>query len=286
MFNIDGLQLPSKHSTIVFGDGGTAKSYLQLYVLGKLAQAGERVAFFDWELDQWTHRMRLERLFAADMPDVRYVRCERPLVYEVDRLSKIITREQIHFAAYDSVGFACDGPPEAAESALAYFRACRQLGGRGLHSAHITKATEGADQRPFGSAFWHNSARCTWFVKLAATSYDGHVITIGLLNRKANLGPLQRAVAFNVDFSEGRTEFASTDAGSVEELAPSMPLRERIRGVLKSGSPRTIAALAAELGAEKDSVEKALKRNTKLFTLVPTGDGIHRFGLLETRRVS
>ena len=50
---------------------------------------------------------------------------------------------------------------------------------------------------------------------------------------------LQRAVAFNVDCSEGRTEFASTDAGSVEELAPSMPLRERIRGVLKSGSPRT-----------------------------------------------
>ena len=89
------------------------------------------------------------------MPSIRYVRCERPLVHEVDRLRRIILDEEITFGVFDSVGFACDGPPEAAESALKYFQAVRQLRIGGLHLAHVSKADTG-DQRPFGSAFWHN----------------------------------------------------------------------------------------------------------------------------------
>jgi hypothetical protein len=281
--NIDGLVMPSKHGTILFGDGGSCKSLLQLLVGGRLAMGGIRVVYIDWELDQWTHRGRLERLFPEAMPDVRYVRCDRPLVYEVDRLATIIRREQIDYALFDSVGFACDGPPEAAECALGYFRAVRQLGVGGLHTAHITKNGENSDQRPFGSTYWHNSARCTWFVKQAGTSVDGQGLTIGLLNRKSNLGPMRPAVAFDVSFANGRTTFTHIDAGAVDELATALPLRERIRGVLKTGLPRTIAALAEELNAKQDSVEKTLKRNAKLFTLVQTGDGVHRYALLERR---
>src|SRR3954462_8506804 len=36
-----------------------------------------RVALFDWELDAGAHRLRLERIVGPDMPDVRYVRCDR-----------------------------------------------------------------------------------------------------------------------------------------------------------------------------------------------------------------
>jgi len=58
----------------------------------------------------------------------------------------------------DSVAFACEGPPEAAETAAAYYWALRLLGVGSTSIAHITKA-EGGDQKPFGSAFWHNGAR-------------------------------------------------------------------------------------------------------------------------------
>ena len=94
-YDIDGFRFPKHHGTIVFGDGGTAKSYHDaLHRRAMLAQRGRpRRCFFDWELDAGAHRLRLERLFGRDMPDVRYVRCERPLVHEVDRLRKIVRDE-------------------------------------------------------------------------------------------------------------------------------------------------------------------------------------------------
>ena len=70
---MDGFRFTKDHQTIVFGDGGTTKSYHLLYTGGVLAQRGLRVALFDWELDGSAHRLRLERLFGAEMPDVRYV---------------------------------------------------------------------------------------------------------------------------------------------------------------------------------------------------------------------
>ena len=216
------------------------------------------------------------------MPDVRYVRCDRPLLYEVDRLQRIARTDALDFILFDSAGYACAGKPEDAEAALAYFRAVRQIGPGSLHVAHITKG-ENNDQKPFGSSFWHNSARSTWFVKLAGTSADGQVTTVGMFNRKANLGPLRPPVAFDVSFSQEQTRFLRVDVSSVDELVTSLPLRERIRSLLKSGNPRTVATIAEELGAGKDSVEKALKRNTKLFTRVSQADGVHRFALVERR---
>ena len=122
---IDGYPIYTKHHAIDFGDGGTAKSLYALYRGGKLEAQGERVALFDWELDAVTHRGRLEKMFGRErMPSIRYVRCDRPLVHEVDRLRRIIRDEEITFGIFDSVGFACDGPPEAAESALTVLQGC------------------------------------------------------------------------------------------------------------------------------------------------------------------
>ena len=105
------------------------------------------------------------------MPGLFYVRCERPLTEEADRLRRIIREERIDFGIFDSVAFACDGPPEAAETASAYFRALRSLRIGSLNLAHITKSESG-DQRPFGSIFWHNHARATWFIKRATDTPD------------------------------------------------------------------------------------------------------------------
>jgi hypothetical protein len=202
MLEIAGLVFPKCHPTIIFGDGDTGKSYLALWIAGSLAEMGLRVVLIDWELE---HRERLELLFPDGMPYIEYMRCERALVHEADRIRRIVREKQIEFGVYDSVGAACDGPPESAETAGRYFRAVRQIGVGSLHIAHITKGENG-DQKPFGSVFWHNLARCT-------------CKRLGLFNRKANLGPRRQAVGFTVTFTDDRTTFRRSDVADSPELA-------------------------------------------------------------------
>src|SRR5262245_32488918 len=192
--NIEGFVFPRRHVSIVFGDGGAAKSYTGLYIAGNLALRGLKIGLFDWELCGEDHRERLERLFGSDMPQIFYCRCERPLTAETDRLRRIVREHQIDYAMYDSVAFACDGPPEAAEVAGRYFRAVREIGCGSLHIAHVNKSEEN-DRKPFGSSFWHNGARSTWFVQGVASGEDS-TLRLGFYNRKANLGPLQPALSF------------------------------------------------------------------------------------------
>jgi hypothetical protein len=116
-----------------------------------------RVGYADWELSGEDHRERLDRLFGDDLPTIHYFRCDRPLIDEADRITREARRLSLEYLILDSAGFGTAGPPEAAEHALAYFRAVRQIG-LGSHSlAHINKSETG-DQKPFGSSFWHNSA--------------------------------------------------------------------------------------------------------------------------------
>jgi hypothetical protein len=281
-FNVDGFRFPKAHPTIGFGDGGTLKSLHALRTAGLLAKGGARVGLFDWELDAASHRLRLEQLFGPEMPDIRYVRCERPLVYEVDRLRRVVIENNLDFAVFDSIGFACPGPPEAAEHAMSYFRAVRHLGIGSYHIAHVRQGDDN-DLRPFGSAFWHNAARSTWFVKLASSSPDGQRLVIGLYNRKSNLTSLRAAVGFEVLFDQGRVLFDRVNVTDVTELAEGLPLWERMKAEIKRQGPLTLARLADDLGANVESLDKTVRRKTTLFTRVSGTDGISRIALVERR---
>lgn len=277
-----GVSLPAEHFSILFGDGGTGKSFLALRLLSELASEGMPVALFDWELSETTHRRRLEAINGPNMPDVRYVRLDRPLVYEVDRLRRIIRQDGLRYAVLDSIGYGTAGAPESAEAAMDYCRAVRQLGIGCLALAHVTKAENG-DQRPFGSTFWHNSARATWNLKLANTSPDGQVLQLAGFHRKSNLGRLRPPIGLKVSFEEARVYFTPIDAATIDEVASSLPMHVRLRGALIGGL-KTIAQLADELEAKPDTVKKALTRNGRTFTCITnTDDGVHRWGLLERR---
>ena len=266
---VDGLTLPRRHPTVVFGDGGAAKSYLALYYLGKLAQAGLKVALFDWELAGEDHRDRLERLFGKDMPSIVYARCERPLTHEMDRLKRICHDEGIEYAAFDSVAFACDGAPEMAEFAAKYFRAVRQIGVGSLHVAHITKS-EGGDQKPFGSVFWANGARATWFAKLAEETPDGRTIQLGLFYRKSNLQALRSPVGFEITFAKDTTTFRRVDLARVPDLAAKLSIRQRMVMALREGA-MTAHALAEEVGEATKMVNRTAKRNPNHFVVLNGG---------------
>jgi hypothetical protein len=217
----------------------------------------------------------LERLFGADMPRILYARCERPLVHEVDRLARIVRDQRVEYAVFDSVAFACDGPPEAAEVAGRYFRAVRQIGGGSLHIAHISKA-DGADQKPFGSVFWHNGARSTWYAQLADPSADGDTLSLGLFNRKTNLGRLRAPIGFTVSFTEDRTVFRCSDVADNPDLALRLTVRQRMAALLRKGA-MTPEVIAEEIGAEVETVKRTVRRYKSQFVTIPSG----QIGLLQ-----
>lgn len=272
---VDGFTLPRRHPSIVFGDGGSLKSYIGLYLAGRLAQQGMRLALFDWELAGEDHRDRLERLFGPDMPQILYAKCERPLVHEVDRLVRIVRDQRVEYGVFDSVAFACDGPPEAAEVAGRYFRVVRQIGGGSLHIAHVSKA-DGADQKPFGSAFWHNGARATWYAQLADASADSDTLSLGLFNRKANLGRLRAPIGFTVTFTEDRTTFRHADVADSPDLAGKLTVRQRMAALLRKDA-MTPEEIGHEIDAEPETVKRTARRYKGLFVTIPDG----RIGLLQ-----
>lgn len=268
-YRVDDIHLPRRHPSMIFGDGGSAKSYLTLYALGQLARQGVKVALFDWELSPEDHRDRLERIFGDDMPLIHYARCERPLFYEADRLSRIIRDEGIEYAALDSVAFALDGAPESAEVASRYFQALRRMGIGTLNVAHVTKG-EGGDQRPFGSTFWHNGSRATWFTKLADTSPDGRTIAVGLFCRKSNLTALHPPTGYLIRFGDGRTVFRTSDPADTPELAEKLSIKQRLTYALRNGR-KDLRAVADEIEADPDSVRRTVTRYKNQFTLIEGG---------------
>lgn len=295
VITVRGFPLLTTHPQALFGDGGNGKSLLAIYLAGELAHTGHRVAYFDYEMGGDDQRERLEAIYGAAMPDIRYVRCDRPLTHCIDHVRQVVRDERLTFAVFDSVAFACDGPPEAAEVAGRYFQALRQLGPLGtLHIAHITKAKEGGDRshekRPFGSTFWHNGFRSTWFAKATDPSPDGSRFTIGLFNEKANLGRRHGPVSFAVTFAEGQTTFTRASVTDSPELASRLTAKARVYAALRKGS-LTKAELDDLLSEEDtpESIKKALQRlqkdNVVLQFPSPSGPGAApRYGLAEKVR--
>ena len=197
-----------------------------------------------------------------------YVRCDRPLVAEVDRLRRLVSGQALDYIVFDSVAFACDGPPESAEAAANYFRAVRSLGLGSMPIAHVSKSENG-DQKPFGSAFWHSGARATWFVSKSADDADAGTLTVGLFNRKANTGPLRPAVGLELSSGAERTDVRRVDLADVSDLAAKVSAWQRIKSALRHG-PMTLDALAGEVEGKRATVARTIRRS-KQFTKLDDG---------------
>lgn len=282
LLDVHGFALPRRLPSILFGDGGSGKSYLALWLAGTLAGRGTRVGLLDWELSGPDHRDRYERLFGDAMPpELYYLRCERPLVHDVERLRRLVADLSLEFLIFDSVGFATLGAPESAEAALGYFQAVRRFGAIGtLHLAHISRS-ENADQKPFGSSFWHNSARVTWYCKAAEDNEPG-CLAIGIFERKRNLGHRRQPFGLDITSTADRTTITRRDVLEAPDLASKVPLSSRLRTILRAGA-RSRADLEAAFPDEKpDTIRRVLHRlvTSERITRLPGPPGSdERFGL-------
>ncbi len=283
-----GFTLPVRHPAMVFGDGDTLKTYTSDAIAVDFARQGHRVGLVDWEMSEDEHQERVMRLDPLQAEHIAYLFCTRPLIHERDRVAQMRHDYQLDHLVFDSVGLACHDKPEAAESAMAYFRAVRSIGVGSFHIAHTTKG-DGNDRRPFGSTFWFNAVRALWFAKRAEAGADARVVDIGLYPRKFNLGAAQRPFALRFTFDAERTHVRQIEAADVQSLASGLSIKERIKHLLKSGA-KTVPQIAEELEQKPESVKRTINRHlasnqaAKVILFTRTGDD--RIGLADAWRQS
>lgn len=276
-FTVEGITLLKQHPAMIFGDGGSFKSFIALYLAGRLAQNGVKVLYADWELNGPDHKQRLKSVFGPNFPHLRYLRCERALVHEADRMRQVVREAPIDYLVCDSVGYACQGSPEDAENANNYFRAVRQIGLGSLHVAHVTKNTETNEHKPFGSVFWHNSARATYYVK--STEHSGATHHVGFYPKKTNLSARGQAVGFTIQFeSPERTRITTIDPQTIPDLAVKLSLTSRLHHAVRKG-PQLQSYLADLLESKEDSIRRITERYPERFNRTRGVDGAWRISL-------
>lgn len=278
---------------IFFGQGGDGKSLMALAAMlsleygiallpGTTATPGHKGLYVDFEDQPADQGMRSHQMLQglghiADDMARYYLKCEGPLHEQAGNIKRHMTDHGITFLVLDSAGYACGGDgPEKAEAALTYFRALRSLNVPSITIAHNTK-----DQKyhmPFGSNYWHNSARATWEVVKQQES-DGAQLHVGMFNQKANSSEKHRPRGFDLTFSPEAITIESTNVQQVPELAERTTILEQIKGSLEGGA-LTVKDLSEGTGIKENTIQVTLKRHTRIFTKVGTNLGAVKWGLL------
>jgi len=269
--------LPLGETSVLFGDGGTGKSYLALLlslaVAGRISLPSPLVAathgpvlYCDYETNAMEQASRLSGLVAglrlSARPSISYQAKFRALPDEISSIKADLQRLGATLLIVDSIAPACGGEPESAEVILRFMNALRSLGPSvtRLVISHVSKADADKHRaRPFGSAFTRNMARSCWEIR-STSDPEEHVLTVGLYHDKTNRGAYHKPFALTFTWDpNGRITAGRTEVADHPDLAESAGLPFRIRQLLSHG-PKTIAAIAADLDSRPGSVYKALRR--------------------------
>lgn len=278
--------IPAEEVTVLFGDGGSGKSFLALALAlaGVVGQpiAGWAVApighamYLDWESDSRTHGERLWGLTRPleTPPDgaILHRRLYRPLTEDLATIRADCDRCKADFVIVDSLGAACGPEPEGADAAVRTLMAIRGLPGTKLVIAHVSKASaEQTRSRPFGSVYVQNLARSVIEVRAQETVEEGEELRVSLYHRKSNVGRLSRPSALM--FSWGIDE--SIAVSRADPDMKSAGLGPQILEALRHGS-KTVTDLADDLDAARASVKTTLNRlenRNKVVRLVTVSGG-------------
>lgn len=280
--------VPLDAPTIFFGDGGSLKSYFIFSLVYCLAVGdpflGRKlpqmpVLVVDYEDNERNFKRRMRRIAAGlgyrdfiPPGTIHYWSAKGiPLRDLAEAIRRKVVQEGIGIIVIDSVAPACGGKPEDADVALAFFRALAKIGVTSLLLAHVSKGA-GPEQpkHPFGSVFWHNEARMTWYVERAQDE-DSDELDIGLYCKKVNDGKRPHPLAIHASF-EGQNGPLRLDMvgrmAAVPALQEKREPKYRIRDVLAASAPLTVKQLAAELDLHEGTVNSALRRTPKWFVKV------------------
>jgi hypothetical protein len=265
---IHGLTLLANLPTVIYGSGGTAKSYFSLWLAGELARRSVPVAYVDTEADWQTHRIRKAKLFGRMHHEIYYYRAQRPLPEEADALRRALEQRGIRYLIVDSISLAGRGPLEESATAVSLFGALTRIGvGSNLGALLIGHCPKDR-QDLYGSVFFTNLSRLIWQASRIDESTETWVLK--LKADKSNLTPKDMIVCFRFVFGQDRVEVHPADPAELPEVAEELPLADRIATILRRG-PLTKPEIAQSLDAPVDSVRRVVNRYKHRFIVLPGG---------------
>lgn len=274
--------LPDDQPIVIFGDGSSGKTYI-CYALALTIAIGDTRGFcglnvrqgavlvIDYETGGKNARLRFRRLMLGhfvdpvimdDLPIYFWDADGVPLADQVDALKRFIDRNDIRLVIIDSGADACGGEPEKAGVALAYFNALSKLNVTSITISHVTNTdAESSSYRPFGSRYWHNRARRTWYVKRDQEE-DSDDVDVALICRKVNDGRKPRPLAFHLHFDgdEGPVTISRSDFRQLPAFESEAPARDRVLQYLLQAGQASVPQICEATGLANGTVRSTLHR--------------------------
>ena len=131
-----------------------------------------------------------------------------PLVDKYESVQLAIRKNAITILLIDSAGLAVGGDPSDSQATLQYFNTLQKfndLGVTTLTIAHVTKngsSDRNPPRQPYGSTYWHNSSRATYYVESERVDDRPDLYSVTFGCRKMNLGPMPDDFSMRVQFND------------------------------------------------------------------------------------
>lgn len=274
-YAIEGI-CPYGEITMLFAHGETGKTYVALHMvahlltglpwLGHRAYRVPAVLYIDYESNEKVIRRRFHRIMLGmDLESSEYVGGLKyydpkgiPITGQMAKIRAELRRTGATFIVVDSAALAAGGKPEDAEVALAVCNALNGLGVSVLLISHISGLTlraGGSETMPFGSVYWHNAVRGSWFLK-AAESVDPETKLLGMFNRKmsddSKPAPLSLEMRFAMPRNQGAVVISKQDRlpAGITNKAGKRALKDEIYDLLETmgaaGIPEIVVMLQVD----------------------------------------
>ena len=262
------------HPVILFGQEGTAKSYLALLIT-YLAVSGSRevealglrvdsplksLLYLDWEGSADVVRERLNMLQRGmQLPTVgfQYRRCTRPLFSDIDAI-KASVKGTPDLIIVDSLIPAAGGDPSSPQVANELFTALRSFGATSLLIGHAPKHTANtAGASVFGSGVFQFLARSVWEIRRDQEEEEDTIL-VGLVHKKMNYGRRERPLGFRFSFTADSVVVTREDIAVLPSMENARGPGARILRCLTEGGKMSPAQIAEALDLEQNVVRAHL----------------------------
>ena len=263
--------------SIMFGVGGSGKSYFALYEAARLASLGKTVAWVDLEEgeEEWEKRLfgiMGENDIQVAGDNLLYV-SSNTLLSENLGLAYKLRQAQVDYLFVDSAMQAVDSAKDE-DSVGRLFRWVKSIGAGCLIIAHVPHADKDRKE-PYGSIRWFNECREVYRVD-AQDLDDQTGFTMTITDTKLKREP-QRAI--RMVFSEPyQLRISGGDPADVEASSKHLAVPQRIIQLLRGGAmPRKEIYQALKDGDDKlsgRSLPATISRMIHRGQLVETEKGI------------
>jgi hypothetical protein len=279
--------------TLLYGDGGVAKSLLALALAVAIAGDSKEwlgrdiescpVLYVDFELDSEEQARRVHQLcrgHGLDAPPENLLYMSalgHPAGEAFSAALEACIEHAVGLMVVDSLGPALQGDAEAARDVIGFFqKSVEPFRAEGIailiidHQSRLQQGQSYQSKGAFGSVFKTNLARSV--IQAQATERGEATLTVRLRQKKHNFGPLAEPFGAKLSFTEEAVslEGVELDASELAEEA-TLNSTDRVKLAMEDG-PAYPWEIAEKTGLALKTVKNALTGLRKQEVVEPTGE--------------